>query len=287
MIVRSLLFALPFCGGCLCDGLILHPTTDPITPKDAQAMEFARRDGGTTDAFAAWSPGCGGCQPEAYVLCFTGNGTRAETVAAALAERWQNRPVEVIVVNYPGYGQSSGPASMSAIPPMALDAFDATSKLAAGKPVVVAGHSLGCTAALYVAANRSVSAVILQNPPPLRQIIIEELGWWNLWLLSIPIAMEIPPELDSIANARNCTEPAVLISSVHDHHVPTVFHKMVYHAYAGPHFSLSLDGDHDISPITSPEFPAALDWLWNKIHLPSPPSNPSPYFASSDDCAGN
>jgi pimeloyl-ACP methyl ester carboxylesterase len=282
IVVSTLIFSF----GCLRDQLILHPSHDAISLEGAQEVKFARRDGGTTDAFLARSPGCHSEEPQAYVLDFTGNGTRAEMIAAALADRWQNRPVETIAVNYPGYGASTGPASMTAIPPMTLDAFDSVNSLAAGKPVIVTGHSLGCTAALYVAAHRPAAAMILQNPPPLRQLIVQEWGWWNLWLAAVPIALEIPPELDSIANARNYHEPAVLISSIHDHHVPTVYHKMVYDVYAGPHFPLSLDGDHDLSPDTSPDFPIALDWLWKQLRLQPPPPSTSPYLASSNDCAG-
>lgn len=285
-IVVTVISTLMFCCGCLRDELILHPSNDAISPDGAQEMKFARRDGETTDAFVARSPGCRFLEPQAYVLDFTGNGTRAEETAGVLAQRWQNRPVEAIAVNYPGYGGSTGPASMTAIPPMALDAFDSVNALAAGKPVIVSGHSLGCTAALYVAANRPVAGLILQNPPPLRQLIVQEWGWWNLWLASVPIAMAIPAELDSIANARKCREPAVLISSLHDHHVPTIYHKMVYDVYAGPNFWLSLDGDHDFPPDRSPDFPIALDWLWKQLHLRPPPPSTSPYLASSFDCAG-
>jgi uncharacterized protein len=180
------------CFGGLRDRLVLHASNNAVGPVDARYVPFPRHDGGTTDAFIAYSPGCRDHSPEALVLNFTGNGTRAEFIAALIAQRWQNHPVETVTVNYPGYGGSTGPASMSSMPAMELDAFDEVAKLAAGRPVIVTGHSLGCTAALYVAANRPVAGLILQNPPPLRQLIIGHFGWWNLWLGATPSAPQIP-----------------------------------------------------------------------------------------------
>jgi predicted alpha/beta hydrolase family esterase len=263
------------CAG-LRDKLILHPSTHPINAAGTQSLQFPRHDGGTTAAFAAFSPGCRDRAPEAFVLDFTGNGTRAEMIAAAIARRWGNHPVETISVNYPGYGQSTGPASMNAMPQMELDAFDSVSQLAAGKPVIVTGHSLGCTAALYVGAHRPVAALVIQNPPPLRQLIIGRFGWWNLWLGALPIAHQIPSQLDSIANAHQCHEPAVLISSIHDDYVPPKYHRMVFDAYDGPHFSVAVNGGHNTAPTNTPDFYKSLDWLWQQIGLPSVPPDIAP-----------
>jgi predicted alpha/beta hydrolase family esterase len=273
------------CAG-LRDKMVLEPSTRPITVVGAESVQFKRSDGGVTDAFIADSPGCHDHKPDAFVLDFTGNGTRAELIAAAIAQRWQNRPVEAVTVNYPGYGGSTGPASMSSMPAMELDAFDDVKKLAGTKPVIVTGHSLGCTAALYVAAHRPVAGLVLQNPPPLKQLIIGRFGWWNLWLGAIPIALQIPHNLDSIANARMCHEPAVLISSIHDNYVPPKYHRMVFSAYAGPHFSLALDGGHNTAPDRSAEFPAALDWLWQQIGLPAPAPSTSPAPSPTHEFAG-
>jgi hypothetical protein len=286
LIVLFFAYAALICFGRLRDRLVLHASTNTIDPVDARYIAFHRRDGGTTDAFIAFSPGCRDHNPEAFVLDFTGNGTRAEKIAALVAQRWQNRPVETVTVNYPGYGGSTGPASMSSMPAMELDAFDEVRKLAAGRPVIVMGHSLGCTAALYVAANRPVAGLILQNPPPLRQLIIGHFGWWNLWLGAIPIALQIPSELDSIANARKCHEPAVLISAIHDTYVPPKYHKMVFDAYAGPNLPLAIDGGHNTPADRSPEYPAALDWLWNQIGLRAVTPSTQTWIPPSREFAG-
>ena len=253
-------------GGCA-DKLILHPTTNQIDSRGATRMDIPRGNG-ITEAWVARSPGVQTDVPQAFVLEFTGNGTRAEQIAIYVAGRWGNHPVESWTVNYPGYGDSTGPARLSSIPPMAVEAFDAISKVAAGRPVIVCGNSLGTTAALYVAANRPVAGLVLQNPPPLRQVLLGHFGWWNLWLAAGPVALQIPSGLDSVTNAGHCHEPAVFISSMHDDYIPPQYHRKVIDAYAGPKRIVLLNGDHNTAADKSDEFAAALDWLWSQAVSP-------------------
>ena len=95
-------------------------------------------------------------------------------------------------MNYPGFGGSTGPARLARLGPAALTAFDAVKHAAGDRPVVVFGASLGTTTALHIAAHRPVAGLILHNPPALRQIILRQFGWWNLWLLAGPLARKIP-----------------------------------------------------------------------------------------------
>src|SRR6478736_2180132 len=77
------------------------------------------------------------------------------------------------------------------------DGLRSTRTLSANPPIYVFGASIGSAVAMDVAANREVRGLILHNPPPLRQIILRNYGWWNLWLLAGPVALQIPRELDS------------------------------------------------------------------------------------------
>jgi fermentation-respiration switch protein FrsA (DUF1100 family) len=268
---RSLLLIGPFLvyllvmtfGGCA-DKLILHPSTNPIDARGAKRIEIHRAGGGVIEAWEARSPGAQTREPAAFVLEFTGTGTRAEQVAIYAAGRWGERPIDCWTVNYPGYGQSTGPARLASIPPMAVDAFDAISKVAAGRPVIVSGNSLGTTAALYVAANRKVAGLVLQNPPPLKQVLRGHFGWWNLWLVAGPVSLQIPAGLDSIANARRCSEPAVFFTSQNDAFVPPVYHRKVIDAYGGPKRIVPLDNGHDGAADQSGEFQGAVDWIWGE-----------------------
>ena len=139
---------------------------------------------------------------DVYILRFYGNADRAERWPIEEAKMWDDRAVEIWGVNYPGFGGSTGPARLSKIGPAALAAFDELRRHATDRPIVPFGTSIGATAALHVAAHRPVAGLILQNPPPLREMILRRFGWWNLWLLAGPIALQIPKDLDSIANAK-------------------------------------------------------------------------------------
>ena len=124
--------------------------------------------------------------PDVYVLRFYGNADRAERWPVAEAEMWNDRAVEIWGMNYPGFGGSTGPARLSKIGPAALVMFDELKRHAGDTPIVPFGTSIGVTAALHVAASRpaGIAGLILQNPPPLREMILRRFGWWNLWLLA-------------------------------------------------------------------------------------------------------
>jgi hypothetical protein len=177
---------------------------------------------------------------------------------------WNNRAVEVWGMNYPGFGGSTGPARLKRLGPAALAAFDALKDKAGDHPIFVFGASLGTTTALHVAAHRQVAGLILHNPPALRQIILRQFGWWNLWLLAGPLAYKLPADLDSIANARAIHARAIFLLAEKDEVVAPRFQKLVVDAYAGEKRAIPLIGAGHNSPIEGAglvEFQNALDWL--------------------------
>ncbi len=163
-----------------------------------------------------------------------------------------------------GFGGSTGPARLGRIGPAALTAFDELKRRAAERPIVLFGASLGATAALHVAAHRPVTGLILHNPPPLRQMILRQFGWWNFWVLAGPIALQIPRELDSVANARTIRAPAIFLLAEKDEVVAPRYHRLVLDAYAGEKRVISLRDAYHNTPIEDAglvDFHNALDWL--------------------------
>jgi hypothetical protein len=117
---------------------------------------------------------------------------------------------------------------------------------------------------LHIAAHREVAGLILHNPPALRQIILRQHGWWNLWLLAGPFARKIPAELDSIANARTVRVPAIFLLAEKDEVVAPRFQQLVVNAYAGEKRVIPLLGAGHNSPLERAglaQFHSALDWL--------------------------
>lgn len=204
---------------------------------------------------------------DTYVLRFYGNADRAERWVAAEADEWDDRAVEIWGMNYPGFGGSTGPARLSRIGPAALTAFDELQRHANGQPIVLYGASLGASTALHIAAHRPVAGLILHNPPPLRQMILRQFGWWNLWLLAGPIALQIPRDLDSVSNAKATHAPAIFLLADKDEVVAPRFHRLVVEAYAGEKRVISLPGAYHNDPVEGAalvDLNRALDWLLSK-----------------------
>src|SRR5947207_2323621 len=133
---RLLLVVLPtllIIGGFSCaDRLILPPA-----PQDAASSGATRRtfvhDGHSVEIFTARSDGASKGEPRAFVLRFTGGD--ASAAAAFTASRWRQRPVEVWVVNYPGYGGSTGPRTLRALASTSIAALDELKRVAVDRPI--------------------------------------------------------------------------------------------------------------------------------------------------------
>jgi pimeloyl-ACP methyl ester carboxylesterase len=171
---------------------------------------------------------------------------------------------ELWAVNCPGYGCSSGRASLSKLARVAEGVCRELARVAGGRDVLVVGSSLGTVAALYVAAHRGVSALLLRNVLPLRELIVGHHGRSGLWLGSWLLSRAVPTPLDSVANAVRCSVPCLFVMSERDRTIPTVYQKQVINAYAGPHQVMRLpDADHAdlLSEEDVPRYAQHLSWL--------------------------
>ena len=248
----------------LADRLVLFPSTFSINSGAAKRTAIPFQSGELEIWTAQSDIAQRGGRVDAYVLRFYGNADRADRWVAMEANEWDNRAVEVWGVNYPGYGGSTGPARLAAIGPAALAAYDALKAVAGDRPIVLFGASIGTTPALHVAAQREISGAILHNPPPLRQMILRQFGWWNLWLLAGPVAMQIPRELDSIANAKAARAPAIFLLAEEDEVIAPRFQQLVVDAYAGEKRIIPLAGASHNSPVegaATADLNRALEWL--------------------------
>ena len=261
--IAVLYFALILVGG-LPDHLILFPSRNPIDPRGAVrrvvSFESGQLELWTAKSRSAQKQG----RPDVYVLRFYGNADRAERWVAAEADAWNERAVEIWGMNYPGFGGSSGPAKLARVAPAAIAAFDALQVEARDSPIVLFGASLGTTAALHVVAHRSVAGLVLHNPPAIRQMILRQFGWWNLWLLAGPLALQIPKELDSVVNAKASRAPAIFLLAERDEVVAPRFQHLVVDAYAGEKRVIALRGANHNDPIEGAalaDLYNALDWL--------------------------
>ena len=258
------LYLILICFAHLLDHLILFPTTAPIEPGRANRKMLPFQNGELEVWTAASQLAKQKSGPDIYVLRFYGNADRAERWVAAEADEWNDRAVEIWGMNYPGFGGSTGPTRLSRIGPAALTAFDELQHHANGQPIVLYGASLGASAALHIAAHRPVAGLILHNPPPLREMMLRQFGWWNLWLLAGPLYLQIPCDLDSIENSKAIHAPAIFLLAENDEIVAPRYHQLVVRAYAGEKRVISLPGAYHNDPIEGAalaDLNRALDWL--------------------------
>src|SRR5215217_459315 len=268
-------FVLMFFGN-LPDHLILFPTSAPIDAGGA-ARKTIPFQNGELEIWTAKSPRAQQQgRADVFILRFYGNADRADRWPEAEALMWTDRAVEIWGMNYPGFGGSTGPARLSRIGPAAVAAFEELKRYAADRPIVPFGTSIGVTAALHVAASRraDIAGLILHNPVPLRELILRRFGWWNLWLLAGPIALQIPKALDSTANAKSIRAPAVFLLAGKDEIVPPQYHTLVVNAYAGENRVIALHSAYHNDPIEGAalaDLNDALGWLLAKASSAHPP----------------
>ena len=260
-----MLFCTPFA-----DQLILFPSIQQIDAGGAgrEAISF---QGGELEIWTARSRiAQQRNHVDAYVLRFYGNADRAERWVALEADEFGERAIEVWGMNYPGFGGSTGPARLAKMSEAALASFDALKSKAGAKPVYVFGASIGSAVAMSVAASREVGGLILHNPTPLRQVALRKYGWWNLWLLAGPVALRIPRQLDSVANAKQIRAPAIFLLAENDEIVPPRFQKIVVDSFAGEKRMITLPGAYHNSPIEGPvvtDILRAYVWLFERQSL--------------------
>lgn len=260
--------------GHLPDHLILFPTRAPIDAGGAVRKTIPFENGELEIWMAQSRRARQQGRTDVFILRFYGNADRADRWAASEAEMWDDRAVEIWGMNYPGFGGSTGPARLAKIGPAALAAFDALRRDAADRPIVAYGASIGATAALHVAAQRPTAGLILHNPVPLREIILRQFGWWNLWLLAGPVALQMPRDLDSIANARASRTPAIFLLAEKDEIVAPRFHQLVIQAYAGGKRVIELRGAHHNDPVEGTalaDLNDALGWVLTNASAPRAP----------------
>jgi pimeloyl-ACP methyl ester carboxylesterase len=214
------------------DQLIVSPHTGPHDAPGATQLLLPFQNG-QLEIFTARSQAAKSQGPKAYVLLFVGNEDRADKYPGPLAAAYADKPIEFWAVNYPGFGNSTGPAHLNRFGPAALLAYDTLAQKAGGKPIVVRGASLGTLGALCVAANRPVAALHLHNPLALPHLIRGKFGWWNLYLLAGPISLSIPDNINGVKNARRATAPCTFVLAENDEVIPPPYQQLIVNAYAG------------------------------------------------------
>ena len=208
------------------------------------------------------------------MLKLPGAGGRAERATDYPLNFWPGWGGEIWALNPPGYGGSPRPATLQTLVDAARAAFAEVERHAAGRPILVAGSSLGGAAALAVAAECRVAGLLLRNPPPLREVIRGRFGRRGLrWAVDL-LARQVPEALGALDNARRCQAPAAFILSGRDRTVPPQYQRQIIEHYAGEKRVLEVpEADHHtpLGPEDHVQHQALLDWLRTRLAAGPPP----------------
>ncbi|QDS96387.1 Alpha/beta hydrolase family protein [Roseimaritima multifibrata] len=256
---------------------VLRPTSHAIDSGAQVRFQLpAGKSSKSIEAFAHVDPQriAEGLFPDLLVLKLPGTGGRAERSPALPSAVRFSGTSEVWTWNPPGYGGSSGKASLKKLPVASLAFFDAVTKMRRGEKtrVVLMGNSLGCAVAMWLAANREVDGLVLRNPPPLSATILNvatrQRSRLYQSLIRLParwVGRGIPAALDILQTAPKCTAPALFVQCSGDSLVPPELQAKVRQAYAGPHRLVVWEGlEHHEVPEEKDagEYYAELEWIF-------------------------
>jgi len=116
-------------------------------------------------------------------------------------DRWLSEEynINLVVVDYRGYGFTSGHPTFARAQDDALCVFDHVRELARSQPIVLFGGSLGSSMASYVAVHREISGLILQGAMSDAHSMV---AYWEVPRLG-PLGYFVDADSDATAGMAN------------------------------------------------------------------------------------
>jgi len=153
----------------------------------------------------------------------------------------------VYLVNYRGYGGSSGHPSEKAIFSDALHLYDHIKEQHSS--VALIGRSLGSGVATYLAANRKIERMVLVTPYD--SIVNVAQHTYTM----LPVSWLLQDRYDSAAVAAKVSAATLLIMAEHDEMIPRSSSETLAAAFPADIISTSVIADHDHNSLsTDPEY---------------------------------
>lgn len=180
------------------------------------------------------------------VIYFGGN---AEDVSWMIEDARSRVPgVGWLLVSYRGYGGSEGSPSEAAITADALRWYDHAVKELGATKVIAFGRSLGSGAAVALAAERTISSVVLVTP---FDSLVEVAKHHYPYL---PVRLMLRHPFDSARRAQKLAVPLLCIAASRDEVIPIERARALYDAWGGPKQWVELHGANHNSTDGIPAF---------------------------------
>lgn len=147
------------------------------------------------------------------IIYFGGNG---DEVSSLVQEANHNLEWAILLINYPGYGNSDGQPSETIFFDSALKIYDyATSRNDIDKNnIVIMGRSIGTGVATFLASKKNQKGVILISPFASMNNVVKEKFWF------LPIDLILKSKFECRKYACNINSPLLCIYGTRDKIIP-------------------------------------------------------------------
>jgi pimeloyl-ACP methyl ester carboxylesterase len=208
------------------DALTKAPPLPELAFDHGTALEIARPDGATLRGVLLTRPGV-----ERTLLYFGGNAFHLDENGRKVAAALERCKVNLAIVDYRGYGRSSGMPTVANMTGDAIAIFDALEARFPGQ-VAVHGQSLGSFVAAGLAQERPVRSVVLETTATNPREMVDH---WLPWYYKPFVSIKIDPALaavDNVAVAGRIRSPLLVLASGRDETTPARMSQRVFDAAA-------------------------------------------------------
>lgn len=147
------------------------------------------------------------------ILYFHGNKDNVEHYAA-YAENFINNGWQVLMVDYPGFGKSTGALTEQALYDQALQVYKLARSMKGADSIIIYGRSLGTGIATQLASIRDCKALILETP----YYSLHSLASNYLWMY--PVDQMIKYTIPTYTFIQKVTAPITIFHGDDDELIP-------------------------------------------------------------------
>jgi len=222
------------------DNYIYFPDRTIVTTPDRLELNYAELHLRSSDGIplqAWWMPAT---RPIGTLLHLHGNAGNISHRIPLYSE-WHRMGLNVLAIEYRGYGESDGAPSEDGL---YLDAEAAWQYLTATRHIppsriIIAGRSLGAAVACHLAKGKLPAGVVLETPfSSMADMARYHYPWLPVWPF-------IRSRFDSAAMIMDVQAPLLIISATDDVIAPPAMADAIFSAARQPKQAVSLQGDHN------------------------------------------
>lgn len=207
------------------------------------------------------------------VIVFCGGDSFHSSIEGGEALEALARNADVVLFDYPGYGESTGAPTAAVILENALAVYDYAVALqtSAGKKRVLYGFSLGGMVAAQIAGRRPVDGLVLESTAPSAEAWAKSRIPWYAKPLVTPHIEPGLASIDTIVSLRHFGGDVLLLTSPSDQRVPAALSVRMFRELRG--LSVRTDlvqfaGTGHGSIPHSPEYGPVLTAFLNRVKGP-------------------